>query len=228
MLLIERKNLLNWILIIMIKPYYQDDYVTIYNADCREVLPEMPKVDLICTDPPYGIQKVWKGGVGHGWGKAKNDNKLRSEWDEKPIDFRWLYATLLKGEKAICWGANYYPFSPSRCWFVWNKPERGFSLAEAELAWTNFDSVIRVFDCPRSDYGREHPTQKPLKLMKWCIEQAGEPQTILDPFAGSCTTGRAAKDLNRKCICIELEEKYCETGANRMLQEVMNFGGIND
>jgi DNA modification methylase len=106
---------------------------------------------------------------------------------------------------------------------VWNKPERGFSLAEAELAWTTADNVVRVFDYKRHENGRLHPTQKPLALFRWCLTLpwAKGAITILDPFAGSGTTLRAAKDLGRRAIGIEIEEKYCEIAANRLQQGVL-------
>jgi|TARA_Y100000310_G_scaffold317685_1_gene370819 DNA modification methylase len=105
-------------------------------------------------------------------------------------------------------------------------------FADAELAWTNLGKAVRMFkwrwngmlqqNMKDKDY-RWHPTQKPLALMKWCIKQAGEPSTILDPFMGSGTTLRAAKDLGRKAIGIEIGEKYCEIAAKRMSQSVMNL-----
>ena len=95
-------------------------------------------------------------------------------------------------------------------------------MADAELAWCSWDGNIRSFSISRNPDGkRQHPTQKPLKLISWCINQAGEQKTILDPFAGSGTTGRAAKDLGRKATLIEREEKYCEIAARRMAQEVL-------
>ena len=108
---------------------------------------------------------------------------------------------------------------------VWHKRNSEGFLANAEAAWMNKGLGVHIYSEPveKMQAERTHPTQKPVGLMKWCINKAGEPKTILDPFAGSCTTGRASKDLNRKCICIELEEKYCEIGAKRMAQEVMQF-----
>jgi site-specific DNA-methyltransferase (adenine-specific) len=207
-------------------PYYQDDAVTIYLGDCREILPGLEPVDLVLTDPPYGIADIWSGGSErHGWTKANNEGFLRNQWDVK-ISNDLLYAVTRIGRKAIVWGGNYYDLPASRGWLIWNKPERGFSLAEAELAWTNIDMVVRVFDGHRSDNGREHPTQKPLALMKWCLERVSTAKTVLDPFMGSGTTLRAAKDLGRKAIGIEIEEKYCEIAAKRMSQEVLNFNGM--
>jgi DNA modification methylase len=119
------------------------------------------------------------------------------------------------GEKQIIWGGNYFELPPTRCWLIWNKPERNFTLAEAELAWTNIDAVIRVFDGPRSDVGREHPTQKPLELMKWCIEKS-KAKSVLDPFMGSGTTGVAAVSLGRQFTGIEVEPKYFEMACRRI------------
>ena len=204
-------------------PYYQDSAVTIYHGDCREILPNIGKVDLVLTDPPYGIGRLWVGGSGHGWGKADGDKALRNSWDDVPPSPETIAACVLAGSVAIIWGGNYFDGLPrSRGWLVWTKPERGFTLSEAELAWTNRDTVIRVWDGPRSEPGREHPTAKPQALMRWCIARhGGTAGTVLDPFMGSGTTLRAAKDLGRKAIGIEIEERYCEIAAKRMAQEVM-------
>ena len=208
------------------KPYYEDDWTTIYHADCREVLPMLSGLDdaLVLTDPPYGIAGVWKGGAGHGWGRADGQKAVRNEWDGETPDLTPLLAI---GRGQIVWGGNYFNLPPSRGWLVWNKPERGFTLSEAEMAWTSWDTVVRVFDFRRSDPGREHPTQKPLELMQWCLSQ---PWTdglapVLDPYMGSGTTLVAAKNLGRRSIGIEVVEEYCETAARRLSQGVLNLGG---
>jgi site-specific DNA-methyltransferase (adenine-specific) len=186
---------------------------TLYLGDCRELLPLLPKVDAVVTDPPYGIAKVWKGGKGHGWGRASAAGELRNSWDDDvPGDVVEGLATM--GCPAIIWGGNHFDLPPSRCWLVWNKPERNFTLAEAELAWTNFDSVVRVFDAPRSDVGREHPTQKPLRLMRWCVSKTSG--LVLDPFMGSGTTGVACIKLGRKFIGIEREPSYFDIACKRI------------
>lgn len=205
------------------KPYYQDDAVTIYHGDCRDILPTLEPVDLVLTDPPYGIGSVWKGGWGHGWENARTLSVLRNEWDDTAPDTDTIALVLSKGSEVVIWGGNYFALPISRGWLIWNKPERGFTLSEAELAWTTRNNVMRVWDSPRSDVGREHPTQKPISLMRWCIGFFPNAQTILDPFMGSGTTLRAAKDLGRKAIGIELEEKYCEVAAKRMSQTVMQL-----
>jgi site-specific DNA-methyltransferase (adenine-specific) len=189
---------------------------TLYLGDCREILPTLGKVDAVVTDPPYGIAHVWKGGFGHGWGKARDESILRNEWDDKPLNLEMIALLLAAAKEHIIWGGNYFQLPPSRCWFVWNKPERGFSLAEAELAWTNKDTVVRVFDAPRSEPDREHPTQKPVALMRWCVQKTKG--TVLDPFMGSGTTGVACAKLGRKFIGIEIEPKYFDIACRRIEQ----------
>jgi site-specific DNA-methyltransferase (adenine-specific) len=189
---------------------------TLYLGDCREILPTLGKVDAVVTDPPYGIAHTWKGGFSkaHGWGKAKDESIKRNEWDERPLDAEMIALLLAAGDQQIIWGGNYFDLPSSRCWLIWNKPERNFTLAEAEMAWTNKDNVIRVFDCARSDTGREHPTQKPVALMSWCVEKTtGD---VLDPFMGSGTTGVACVKLGRKFIGIEIEPKYFDIACKRI------------
>jgi site-specific DNA-methyltransferase (adenine-specific) len=206
--------------------YYQDELVTLYHGDCIDMLPSLPTFDLLLTDPPYGIGATWKGGWGHGWGKAKGDATLRNEWDDAAPTIELINTLCSLAKDSVIWGGNYFPLPPSRGWLVWNKPERNFSLAEAELAWTTRDNVIRVKDLPRSEPGREHPTQKPLSLMRWCIGMFPKAQTVLDPFAGSGTTLRAAADMGLRAVGIEREERYCEIAAKRLSQGVLDFGEV--
>jgi site-specific DNA-methyltransferase (adenine-specific) len=195
---------------------------TLYLGDCLTILQSLPKADAVITDPPYGIADIWsKGSERHGWTKANAEAGARNKWDDQPLDEAAVGLLQAAGNDVIIWGGNYFPLPPSRCWLVWNKPERGFSLAEAELAWTNKDAVVRVFDGPRSDQGRVHPTQKPISLMRWCV--ARTEGLVLDPFMGSGTTGVACMELNRPFIGIELHEPYfdiaCERIENAQRQE---------
>jgi site-specific DNA-methyltransferase (adenine-specific) len=207
-------------------PYYEKDGIVIYHGDCRDILPQLEPVDLVLTDPPYGIGDIWQGGKGHGWGSADPKKATRNEWDNTASD---LDLTLAAGKNIVIWGGNYFPLPPSRCWLVWRKESTGFTLSDAELAWTNQDAVVRVYDHARSKLTGKaadirHPTEKPIGLIRWCIEQIkGDAQTILDPFMGSGTTLRAAKDLGRKAIGIEIEERYCEIAAKRLAQEVLDL-----
>jgi DNA modification methylase len=204
-------------------PYYQDDACTIYHGDCREILPTLGRFDLLLTDPPYGIGKKWQGGSGHGWGRADSHKEVRNQWDAEPPAAELLSKMVGAARRSIIWGGNYFELPPSRCFLVWNKPERNFTLAEAEYAWTNADNVARVCDYRRSDPDRIHPTQKPLGLMRWCLSLSwcSDAATILDPFMGSGTTLVAAKLEGRRAVGIELEERYCEIAANRLSQGVL-------
>ena len=188
---------------------------TLYLGDCLQILPTLAKAGAMVTDPPYGIADIWsKGSERHGWTKANAEAAVRNEWDAKPLDLDAVRILLAAAEDHIIWGGNYFPLPPSRCWLVWNKPERGFSLAEAELAWTSKDAVVRVFDGPRSDQGRVHPTQKPVGLMRWCV--AKTEGTVIDPFLGSGTTGVACMELRRPFVGIEIHEPYFDIACQRI------------
>jgi DNA modification methylase len=192
--------------------------VKLILGDCLEVMRGMPdkSVDAVITDPPYGIADVWKGGSSCGWRVARLATQERNNWDKKP-DGEVFKEIIRVCKNAIVWGGNYFELPTSRGWLVWNKPERGFSLSEAELAWTSYDMPMRVYDCRRSDPDRTHPTQKPLSLMKWCITFT-EGDTILDPFMGSGTTGVACVQTGRNFIGIEIEPKYFEIAKKRIEQ----------
>ncbi len=192
--------------------------VDLYLGDCLEIMKSIPdkSVDAVITDPPYGIADIWKGGASHGWGVARLATPARNEWDKKP-DQRVFDEILRIGKQVIIWGGNYFNLPISRGWLIWNKPERGFTLSEAELAWTSKDMPMRVYDCHRSDSDREHPTQKPLSLMKWCVYQmTNEGDVVLDCFMGSGTTGVACVQTGRNFIGIEIEPKYYEIAERRI------------
>ena len=183
--------------------------IELYNIDCLEYMKGVPDkhFDLAIVDPPYGI------GISSNPFRQKHE---KCDWDNAIPNKQYFDELMRVSKNQIIWGGNYFDLPPSRCWLVWNKPERGFSLAEAELAWTNIDAVVRVFDAPRSEPDREHPTQKPVSLMRWCISKLPKANTILDPFAGSGTTGVAAVKLGRRFIGIEREPRYFEIALRRI------------
>lgn len=198
------------------RPYYQDSACTIYHGDCREIIPHLPKVDLVLTDPPYGLGDRMSGGT---WGSAAKYADLRA-WDVAPgADL--LLSIVAKGRSAIVWGGNYFCLSPARCWLVWDKQNAVPTMADCELAWTNLDRPTKRLSLPVGIHVCGHPTEKPLPLFLWSIGIAGGDGQIIDPFMGSGTTLRAAKDLGRKAIGIEIEERYCEIAAKRLQQEVL-------
>ncbi len=205
-------------------PYYADDYVTIYHGDCREIMPGLAVCDLLLTDPPYGMGRDGKPPSTSGHGGHKGYNFLG--WDSSPPTLECFALMLSRASSAIVWGGNYFPWLPaSSGWLVWDKGQR-IDQADGELAWTSFNRALRIKTINRIELmhdGAEHPTQKPLALMAWCLSLAPDARTIFDPFMGSGTTLRAAKDLGRKAIGIEMQERYCEIAARRCSQEVLDL-----
>jgi DNA modification methylase len=207
-------------------PYYEDaaNGITIWCADCRDVLPALPKVDLVLTDPPYGIGAETAGGRGvGGWSKFEVCG-----WDRDRPSRDTFELIRAAAPVQVIWGGNYFTdyLPPTMRWLIWDKGQRGFSLADCEMAWTNQDKAARVITYSRAEAlrdGKEHPTQKPIAVIRWCIEKAGVQGTILDPFMGSGTTLVAAKRLGRHAIGIEIEERYCEIAAERLERERMEL-----
>lgn len=210
------------------KPYYSENGITIYNGDCRDILPTIHKVDLVLTDPPYGIGESNERALSRG--KLANPRDYGTfDWDKKPIPQDLFNSVKCCASWACIWGGNYYQIDPSSCWLVWDKRNGTNDFADCELAWTNWPKAVRMKShlwngmLRKDSETRFHPTQKPVDIMKWAIDLAPTSQSIIDPFMGSGTTLRAAKDLGRKAIGIEIEEKYCEIAAKRLSQEVFNF-----
>jgi site-specific DNA-methyltransferase (adenine-specific) len=199
------------------KPYYEHGGIVIFNSDCRDILPHLPKVDLVLTDPPYGHGELWQGGT---WGADPMYADAR-RWDVRPPDYV-IDLVLQAGQKCILWGGNYFEMPPSRCWLSWWKSSRMPTLADFELAWTNFDRPSKAYLEDRNPDGkRYHPTQKPLSLIAWCL--GFYDGCVCDPYMGSGTTLVAAKQLGRRAIGIEIEEKYCEIAVKRLSQEMLPF-----
>lgn len=198
-------------------PYYSESGITIYHGDCRDVLPTLPPVDLVLTDPPYGIGDRMQGGT---WGSAEKYADFR-QWDTAP-ELNTILAAVSKAPIAIVWGGNHFNLPPSRGWLAWDKQNAVRTMSDVELAWTNQDRPAKRFSHPVATHRYGHPSEKPLPLFLWCLMQfAGD--LILDPFVGSGTTLEAAKLSGRRAIGIEINESYCETAANRLRQGVL-FG----
>jgi len=187
---------------------------TLYCGDCMNILPALPKVDAVITDPPYGI-----GANKQTLGKGKKEFARGGDWDESAPEL----ALCVGAGKLLCfWGGNYFAdqLPVSNDWLIWHKKNDGRGFSECELAWTNFGKQTRHISHHWAGEEKNHPTQKPLPIMHWCIEQAGNPQTILDPFMGSGTTGVAAIQLGRSFIGIEREPKYFDIACKRIEQAV--------
>ena len=196
---------------------------TLYLGDCRDILPMLGRVDAVVTDPPYGI------------GEAAGKNASRTNlavakdygvdvWDNEPITADLMAQIRQKGKWQVIFGGNYYDCPAASCWLVWDKVNGENDFADCELAWTNLPKAVRrirfMWNGMLRANGEErgdHPTQKPVGVMRWCINHLPEPnQLILDPFMGSGTTGVAAVQMGRNFIGIEREERYFEIACRRI------------
>ena len=212
------------------KPYYQHAGITIYHGDCREILPTLPKVDLVLTDPPYGI-----GGADtakNHYASFSDDPKHVTELVRDVIDhFRGHRLVMTPGQSQMfkypepdAIGAFYYPAGTGSCsWgFVGWQPI--FYYGKDPYLANGKGRAANSYSSTEQSEQWGHPCIKQIKAWKWLTNRcsmAGE--AILDPFMGSGTTLKAAKDLGRQAIGIEIEEKYCEIAAKRLSQEVLNF-----
>ena len=209
------------------KPYYDHAGIQIFHGDCRDILPTLPKVDLVLTDPPYGISEA-NGKNTSRSSLAKAVDYGVAGWDDNPVEQMFIDRLIRLSRHQIIFGGNYYALPPTSCWLVWDKINGANDFADCEMAWTSLPKAVRLI---RHQWhgmirvGHEerwHPTQKPLNVMKWALSHAPKDcETILDPFMGSGTTLVAAKQLGRRAIGIELEEKYCEIAAKRLSQEML-------
>lgn len=204
------------------KPYYEHAGVTIYHGDCREVLPTISGAFAVVSDPPYGVgfdTDYRRFSVGFGVERTKHPTVFG---DDVPFDpSPWLAFP-----EVILWGANCFSSSlPTGSWLVWDKRHKNGTafLADAEVAWQKGGHGVYIFAVTSQGFLRpepiEHPTQKPLSLMAWCIGRTKG--YVLDPFCGSGSTLVAAKSMGRRAIGIEIEERYCEIAAKRLAQEVL-------
>jgi len=195
----------------------------LYLGDCREILPSLPKVDLVLTDPPYGI--------GEAAGKNKSRGKLavakdygNDEWDNEPIDDHLLGLTIAAGSSAIIFGGNYFNVPPSPCWLVWDKENDASDFADCELAWTNLQKAVRLKRFmwngmlrANGEQRGDHPTQKPIGVMQWALDLAPKNTlTVADPFMGSGTTGVACANMGKTFYGIEREPKYFDIACKRI------------
>jgi site-specific DNA-methyltransferase (adenine-specific) len=194
----------------MIDPNAQWQIIT---GDCLEVMKHIPAgmVDCIVTDPPYGLGERWQGGT---WGAAPMYADAR-KWDILPLE-ETIQTIIKAADTVILWGGNYFSLPPSRCWLSWEKTSRMNTMADFELAWTNMDRPCKSIREDRNPDGkREHPTQKPVSVMEWCLSFLPAGCTVLDPYCGSGTTGVACIRTGRRFIGIELDPKYADIARRR-------------
>ena len=195
------------------------------DSELINKLLEDRKPELLLTDPPYGIGYAGSMKLGqekHGW------KQYEGGWDEKKPESGALQYLCQITENQIIWGGNYFTddLPPTMGWLVWDKGQRGFSLADGEMAWTSFNNALRIKEYARAKANQEqknHPTQKPQEIMNWCFEYADrhskkEIKLILDAYLGSGSTMVASHQLKRKCYGMELDPKYCDVIVKRMIK----------
>jgi len=212
-----------------LKPYYQDGAVTLYHGDCRQILPTLDRFDLLLTDPPYGIDADNRKRILSRGKLAAAKDYGESQWDKEPVPAWLIELARAMADKQIIVVGNYYTLPPCKGPLIWDKENGDNDFADGEMAWNNLGCALRIKRhlwngmLRKGGEQRQHPTQKPLEVIQWALQLAGDVQTVLDPWAGSGTTGRAAKDLGKTCVLIERDERYCEIAAKRMQQEVLGL-----
>ena len=213
------------------------DSVSLYRGDCREIIPTLGQVDAVVTDPPYGIAKArhrtntgGKRSAGGAAAKRMFCNTL-DEWDCETLTGDDVAMLLACAKAAVIWGGNYLAdkLPPSMGWLFWDKVNDGKTFSHGELAWTTRNGALRVkrhrWDGMLRDGDNAnivHPTQKPIEIMAWCMDEtridAGA--LVLDPFAGSGTTGIACIRTGRRFIGIERDPAHFETARARLENEL--------
>ena len=177
-------------------------------GDCISVMPLLERFDAVVTDPPYGI------GIASNPVRQKHTKK---DWDEFVASENHLAMLREISSEQIIWGGNYFDLPPSRGFLVWDKKQpENFSLAMCEQAWWSRDTNAKVFSKSVLGYNKQHPTQKPVALMEWCLGFLPNAQTILDPFCGSGTTLVAFQRLGRNGTGIELDPDYFNIACRRV------------
>jgi len=180
----------------------------VFNEDCIEVMKryEDNYFDLAIVDPPYGIGDKFKGGK---TGKMNFNEVVEKDWDKVPTMEYWQ-ELMRVSKNQIVWGGNYFPLPPTRCFIVWDKQiSEDFSLAMAELAWTSFDKLAKIFKMPTPKDGKIHPTQKPVKLYEWLLHNYAKPNDkILDTHIGSGSSRIACHKNGFDFVGCELDLDY--------------------
>jgi DNA modification methylase len=201
--------------------------VTLYLGDNREILPALGMLDAIVTDPPYGIGESNKKNMSRGTLAAPKDYG-DYDWDKSPPP-AWVIEMLRAVSRyQIIFGGNYYTLPPTTCWLVWDKKNGTNDFADCELAWTNLPKAVRRIEwlwngmIRKGTEVREHPTQKPLGVMAWALDQLpADVRTVCDPFMGSGTTGIAAVHKGLQFVGVEKNEQYFDTACQRIHEAML-------
>ncbi len=220
----------------------------LHCGDCLNIMRDMDDkcVDLVITDPPFGIKNDAKKVNTRKSTPVKQRNGTylavpepmyaNLEWDQKIPEQEYFDEIFRVSKNQIIFGGNYFPLPPSPCWIIWDKRNGGCDFADCELAWTSFKSAVRIFrykwngmlqENMAHKEKRTHPAQKPLKLMEWCLQKYAKPgDLILDPFMGSGPVIEACRKLGHSFIGIDIYPQYCEMAQARL--DRVNNSKISD
>ncbi len=211
------------------RPYYETELGKLYHGDCLEIMPLIDPVELVLTDPPYGIKmdKGFEGFEGFGgFGPPIARIQYNDKWDSIRPSKEYFDLILSITKTALIFGGNFFSdiLPRSTHWLVWDKKNTMPTFGDAELIWTNVNrKSIKIHLCEWNGLlGKEgkrvHPSQKPVKLLIWLLETYGG-KMVCDPFLGSGSTAVACERLKRQWVGIEISEKYCEIAAQRIESE---------
>lgn len=206
--------------------------IELHNRDCMEAMKEMPDkaFDLAIVDPPYGINVAATSEIGY-----KGNNVFTPKaWDKQTPGPEYFAELMRVSKNQIIWGGNYFVLPPSRCFIIWDKGEGfyGRTYAECEQAWASFDKNARIFKrdplCNGDYKGKIHPTQKPVKLYEWLLNNYASPgQSILDTHGGSFSLAIACDTMGYDFTGYEIDAEYYEA-AKKRLEEHKRQGKLFD
>ncbi len=192
-------------------------------GDCLQVMPLLGRFDAVVTDPPYGLGESNAKGQTRVKMAAPRQYAGADGWDKAPATAEHMAMVRSISRHQIIFGGNYFEgLGPTSCWLVWDKQNGENDFADCELAWTNLPKAVRRIYwrwngmSRKGDDHREHPTQKPLGVMEWCLWHIPSAKTILDPFMGSGTTLVACQRMGRHGTGIELDPDYFEIACRRV------------
>jgi site-specific DNA-methyltransferase (adenine-specific) len=196
------------------------DKISLYHTDCMDFMRDVPDnyYELCICDPPYGIGDKFKGGNS---GKMQFNEVVDKGWDCVP-EKEYFDELFRVSKNQIIWGGNYFDLPPTRCFIVWDKQiSDDFTLAMAELAWTSFDKLAKIYKLSVPKNGKIHPTQKPVALYKWLLDKYAKPNDkILDTHGGSMSIAIACHDYGFDLDLCEMDKEYFDKGVQRVKNHV--------
>jgi len=204
------------------KQEFLNGQIVLFNCDCLDVMRDLKdkEIDLVLTDPPFGGMDNKRFGQGR-FAKYNKDGKADC-WDIAPE--KKIFEEIFRiSKEQIIWGGNYYELPATRCFLIWKKLtiSEKFSMAMAEYAWTSFNKNAKLFGYAPQDTARFHPTQKPVALMGWCLNNySQENDLIFDGFLGSGTTAIACIRTKRRLIGCEIDNEYFDKMCKRIEEEL--------